>query len=77
MKISNFSRHIFWSYKPEASIPTSQVVKQVIAYGEIPDLLKLAGQVPALTIRDIISKWKEKDRFKKRINFLEKIILSK
>ncbi len=77
MNINNFSRHLFWSYKHDASIPTSQVVKQVIAYGEIPDLLTLAGQVPAHTIRETISKWKEKDRYKKRINFLEKIILSK
>jgi len=71
-----FSKYIFWSYKEDADIPVTRVVKQVISYGEISDLLTLAKLVPHNVIADIIKNWKEKERYKKRIYFFYKVFLS-
>lgn len=76
MRISAFSKHIFWSYKEDADIPVERVVKQVISYGEISDLLILSKLVPHSVIADVVKNWKEKERNKRRIYFMNKVILS-
>lgn len=75
MNTKGFSKHIFWSYKSNADLPKQIIIKRVIAYGEIPDLLKLSESIPAIDIMHEISNWKEQGRYKKRIYFLKKIIL--
>ena len=77
MKTDEFSKYIFWSYDKSADLPVQIVIKQVIAYGKISDLIKLANKVPVHVIQEELTKWKEKSRFKKRINFMNKVILSK
>ena len=73
--ISDFSNHVFWSYKRGAWLPPSLIIKQVIAHGEISDLVLLSKMFPANVIREVIKTWKEKSRFRKRINLMEKVIL--
>jgi hypothetical protein len=77
MNISGYSKHIFWSYKKDASLPEEVVIRHVIAYGRLSDLVLLSRQFPAPTIQGVISKWKEKERYKKRINLMQKVILDK
>lgn len=77
LTISDFSRHLFWSYKRDASLPPALIIKQVIANGELSDLLLLSKKFPASVVLEVISGWKEKSRFRKRINLMEKVILSK
>jgi hypothetical protein len=77
MNIEGFSKHIFWSYKHGASLPKSLVIKQVIAYGKLSDLILLSKQFPASDIGRVIEQWKEKERFRKRINLMQKVILSR
>jgi len=75
--ISGFSHHIFWSYNRDAWLPEPLVIKQVIAYGELPDLLLLSRRFSAAVVFDVIRNWKGKSRFRKRIHFMEKVILEK
>ena len=76
MKISSFSKHIFWSWKPDADLPESLVIKQVIAYGEISDFRLISKLIPQQKIMDAIEKWKNKDQYKKHIHFLKQVFLN-
>ncbi len=62
MNIDCYSKHIFWSYERDASLPKSLVIKQVIAYGKLSDLVLLSKQFPAADIGRVIGKWKEKEQ---------------
>ncbi|MFC2087166.1 hypothetical protein ACFLSA_03265 [Bacteroidota bacterium] len=75
MEINVFSKHIFWSYNKEADLPPELIIKNVLAFGEIPDLILLAEKLSADLIHEVITKWKNKKKFSKRINFMEKVIL--
>lgn len=75
MKTDNFSPHIFWSYDKNADIDEDIIVKQVVLYGEITDMINMAKLFSHNKIRSIIKKLKDNKRFAKRINFVEKIIL--
>ena len=75
MNISGFSRHIFWSYKDNADIPAERVIKQVISSGEISDFITLSKKIPHHKIIEVLKNWKEKDRYKKHIHFMNKVIL--
>ena len=75
MKVSGFSRHIFWSYKEDADIPVERFIKQVVSYGEVSDFVTLSEKIFQNTIIEVLKNWKEKDRYKKRIHFMDKIIL--
>jgi len=75
--ISDFSRHVFWSYKRDASLPPVLIIKQVIAYGELSDLILLSEKFSAGFVLEVINSWKEKSRFRKRVNLMEKVILKK
>lgn len=76
MQINSFSKHIFWSYKPNADLPEPLVVRQVVAYGEWADLRLLFRLVPPDKIQSALNSWKEKDRFPKRINLVNQIFLN-
>lgn len=75
VKISGFSKHIFWSYNRDAWLPPALVIKQVIAHGELSDLILLSKKFPADVVLEAISNWKERSHFRKRINLMEKVIL--
>ena len=67
VKINNFSEYIFWSYKKNAILPVEVVADRVILYGEIKDMLLLIK---------FLKKISDTRRYKKIINFFEKIILN-
>jgi hypothetical protein len=75
MKITPFSKHIFWSWKPDADLPENLVIQQVIAYGEISDFRLICKLLPTEKINVAIEKWKNKDKYKKQINFLKQVFL--
>ena len=45
MDIKGFSPHIFWSYKKAADLQPGVVVRQVIAYGEVKDMILLVNKM--------------------------------
>lgn len=77
VSINDFSKHLFWSYKKDATLPPALIIKQVIAYGELSDLVLLSKKFSAGHIFDVIKSWKENNRFRKRINIMEKVILAR
>ena len=42
MEIKGFSPHIFWSYDKESELEPEVVIRQVIVYGEVKDMVLLA-----------------------------------
>jgi len=72
MKTSLFSKHIFWSYKPDADLPDNLIIKQVSTYGELEDLYLLCKLFPKKKIIEIT---KNLTANPKRVNFLIKILL--
>jgi hypothetical protein len=75
MNISPFSKHIFWSWKPDADLPDNLVIQQVIAYGEIADFRLLSQTYSLHEIDKAINKWKKRERYMKHICFLKQIFL--
>jgi len=75
MDIREFSPHLFWSYDKDADIKPEIVVRQVIAYGEIRDMILLARSVEKKKILLAINHWKEQEKHMKHINFFKKVIL--
>ena len=75
MKTIAFSPYLFWSYKKDADLPDTVIIRQVITYGEISDFRKISDTFRSDTIREAIATWKSKDRHIKHINFLEKVFL--
>jgi hypothetical protein len=75
MNIQGFSPHIFWSYIRSADLEPEVIVKQVIAYGEVSDMILLANKMGKKRILDVIKNWNGREKFDKHINFMEKVIL--
>lgn len=75
MDISGFSPYIFWSYNKSAEIEPGIIIKQVIAYGEINDMILLAKKFSKKRIQDVIVSWQDREKFDKHINFIEKVIM--
>ena len=73
MLINQFSKHIFWSYKHDADLPDKIVIKQVVTYGEIKDLICLIKLYKKETIKEELKELKNKHT--KRVYFVNKIIL--
>jgi len=47
----------------------------VISHGEIPDFITLSKKIPHHKIVEVLKNWKEKERYKKHIHFMNKVIL--
>ena len=75
MDITGFSPHIFWSYDKKADIEPGIIIKQVIAYGEIKDMLLLAERFGKEKIQEYIDNWQDREKYDKQIHFIEKVIL--
>ena len=75
MNITPFSKHIFWSWKPDADLPENLVVQQVIAYGEISDFRVMCKLIPKQKIIEAIENWKRRDQYLKHIHFLKQVFL--
>ncbi|MDZ7742722.1 MAG: hypothetical protein U5Q03_13480 [Bacteroidota bacterium] len=74
MLISKFSKYLFWSYRKNADLPEEIVIQRVLAFGEIADLIFLNDLVPGSKIEEVLKNWKEKEKYKRRINFYNKVI---
>jgi hypothetical protein len=75
MEIKDFSPHIFWSYDKESELKPEVVIKQVIVYGEVKDMVLLAKKVGKEKIYDVMKNWKDREKYDKHINFMERVIL--
>ena len=75
MDIRDFSPHIFWSYDRGADIEPEVVIRQVIAYGEVRDMMLLVKRINRERILEVIGNWKEQDKHYKRIHFFTTVIL--
>ena len=75
MEIKDFSPHIFWSYDKESELQPEVVIRQVIVYGEVKDRVLLAKKLGKKKICDVIKNWKNREKYDKQINFMEKVIL--
>ena len=45
LEIKEFSSHIFWSYNQSAELKPEIIIKQVISYGEVKDMILLVEKV--------------------------------
>lgn len=73
MDISEFSPHIFWSYKKDADLPNELVIAQVSLYGEIEDMILMKKFFTKKEILKVLKPLNAKHP--KRIHFIEKVIL--
>ena len=74
MKINNFSKYIFWSYKEDADLPDEIVIRQVLLYGEVKDMLLISKLYTKDAIHSVLVKFGQREN--KRRYFIEKVILS-
>ena len=72
MRINEFSKHIFWSYNPDADLPNELIIWQVANYGELEDLIKL---VRLFSINEILNALDRPNINEKRVNFLKRVLL--
>jgi hypothetical protein len=73
MKITEFSKYIFWSYKENADLPDEVIIRNVCLLGEFTDLYKLLELYPKENIKNELSNLLAKD--KKRVNLIERVLL--
>ena len=76
MNISKFSKHIFWNYKKNINLPDEVVANRVFLYGDMIDMYRLSQEVDKKLLRAVLQKIKQTNRYKKRVNFISKVILS-
>jgi len=75
MNIQGFSPYIFWSYNRTADLEPELIIKQVIIYGEVSDMILLATRIGKKEIQKVIKNWTGREKYDKHINFMEKVIL--
>ncbi len=75
MKINEFPHHIFWNYKKDADLPIEVVTKNIFLYGDVQDMVKVCSMVERKDLQISISKLEKSDRYKKRVNFIKKVLL--
>jgi len=75
MKIANFPRHIFWSYSSDADLPEKLITRQVILYGDLMDIFKLSKIISIDVIASVNSELCKDDKYAKRCNLVQKLIL--
>jgi hypothetical protein len=76
MKIKNFPAYVFWNYKKDADLPEEVVANNVFLYGNVNDMIRITKAIPKNILEKVIDNITLKNRYKKRINFIRKIILS-
>jgi hypothetical protein len=74
MLTSYFSKYLFWSYRQNTDLPEEIVIKRVLAFGEMADLMALNKLIAESKIQEVLKNWKEKDKYRKRIHFYNKVI---
>ncbi|MEZ4692190.1 MAG: hypothetical protein R3A12_19350 [Ignavibacteria bacterium] len=76
INVSEFQKYIFWNYKPGAELDRNIIIENVLLYGELEDFRKLIKLVALEDIRNVTDIIEKKGRFKKRVNFIRKVVLS-
>jgi len=77
MLTSNYPHYIFWSYAPSADLPEEIIAEQVILYGDLEDIFRVCKELPRELIQKTTDKIAHNGRWKKRVNFMNKIILER
>ena len=75
ISISEFQKHIFWNYKADAALDENIIIENVILYGELSDYSKLKGLVSRDSIRKVLDKIDRTGRYRKRVNFVRKVLI--
>lgn len=75
INISEFSKHIFWNYKPAVDLDEEIVIENVLLYGDIDDYKKLEEVVSRESLIGVVNKLENRGKNLKRINFIKKIVL--
>ena len=75
MKIDPSVQHLFWMYRSGCDLPEEVIVDQIVRYGDLPELFRLQANHSAETIQKVIWQITGQERWKKRIHFVNKIIL--
>jgi len=75
MLITPFPKYIFWQYKPNADLPDLVVLENLLLYGDLDDLLKVPQLFPNQQILQIQQKIEAGGRWKKRANFIDKLLI--
>jgi hypothetical protein len=73
MKISPFSKHIFYAYQADADLPDPLIIQEVALKGELEDLLMLRKCYPSDQIKNEVKKFRQQDP--KRVHFILKVLL--
>lgn len=76
INIGKYPHHIFWSYAPDASLPESVVVRHIILYGDLNDIMNLGSDFSLELIEQQTDLLAKNPRNAKRVNFLRKIVLA-
>lgn len=71
MQISQFPKHIFWQYKPEADLPDLIVLENLLLFGDLDDLLKVPRLFSSKQIAEVQKKIGAGKRWKKRAFFIQ------
>jgi len=75
MNIAGFSEYPFWSYKKNADLPEEVVIRQIVLYGELRDMIRLTKFISQERIENTLKQLSSSDnRNSKRINFFRKVI---
>ncbi len=77
MQITQFPKHIFWQYKPNADLPDMVVLENLLLYGDLDDLLKIPHLFSEGQIAEVKEKIDAGRKWKKRAFFIQKILLAK
>lgn len=75
MLISQFPKHIFWQYKPDADLPDLVVLENLLLYGDLDDLLMIPHIFPLQQIKVVQKRIEASRKWKKRLFFIKKILL--
>lgn len=76
MQITQYPRHIFWQYTPEADLPDLVVLEKMLLYGDLDDLLAIPQHFSPEQIKLVLITIVAGGRWKKRVFFIKKILLS-
>ena len=77
MLTTNYPHYIFWSYKPTADLSEELIAEQVILYGDLEDIFRVSKELKKEVIEKATDRIAASGHWKKRVNFMNKIILKR
>lgn len=76
INISDFPKHIFWNYKSGAELDEETVAYNVLMYGDLKDYKKMIEMISRDSLVKAVNEIEKTGKYKKRVNFIKKVILS-